>query len=320
MPRKVHFLLERIYRKNYPQVKFLCVKWFLVHPSIFTEVTSNINDTTDGVDARLGMESDGIPGLDRVTDTAMDASTSDTELTKRIEQLTGEVVAKLESWPSDSSDKEDGFKSLKSWPELPLLPGLSLDSGTQNNTEKEIGETSELAATESSVKSNDVNTSENTELNKSESDEKKEVVSSPKESEKSEKTETGPIKSGSPPSTNSTNTFRRTSHILSLPLPIIDDDSQDVGTDDDAMDISPAISPEKKASTEKETKDNVNRSPEKEEEDPLDEQVSQSESRKSQIQNQKWCTICCKSIVGFSVRIQFSFLILWLIAFSQHFT
>lgn len=278
MPRKVHFLLERIYRKNYPQVKFLCVKWFLVHPSIFTEVTSNINDTTDGVDARLGMESDGIPGLDRVTDTAMDASTSDTELTKRIEQLTGEVVAKLESWPSDSSDKEDGFKSLKSWPELPLLPGLSLDSGTQNNTEKEIGETSELAATESSVKSNDVNTSENTELNKSESDEKKEVVSSPKESEKSEKTETGPIKSGSPPSTNSTNTFRRTSHILSLPLPIIDDDSQDVGTDDDAMDISPAISPEKKASTEKETKDNVNRSPEKEEEDPLDEQVSQSES------------------------------------------
>jgi hypothetical protein len=46
-----------------------------------------------------------------------------------------------------------------------------------------------------------------------------------------------------------------------------------VGTDDDAMDISPTISPIKK-STEKETKDNVNRSPQNEEEDPLDEQVS----------------------------------------------
>lgn len=263
----------------------------------YTEVTANSNDTTSETEDRLAGEGEGTPALDRVSDNTLDASASDSELTKRIEQLTGEVVAKLESWPSDSSDKEDGFKSLKSWPELPLLPGLTFESESQKNSEPPSGKTCEIAATDSDVQISDSKPSENSESGQSDIEKKKEVVPSPKE-----KPDTVSSQSSTPPvvtttttdTTNTTNTsnntnpsntnlsntantsnaYRRTSNILSLPLPIIDDDSQDAGTDDDAMDISPAVSPTK-TNGDKETKVNVNQSPENEEiEEAIDEQVS----------------------------------------------
>lgn len=259
----------------------------------YTEVTANSNDTTSETEDRLAGEGEGTPALDRVSDNTLDASASDSELTKRIEQLTGEVVAKLESWPSDSSDKEDGFKSLKSWPELPLLPGLTFESESQKNSEPPSGKTCEIAATDSDVQISDSKPSENSESGQPDIENKKEVVPSPKE-----KADTVPSQSSPPPAattatttdtTNATNTsnntdtsnaanasnaYRRTSNILSLPLPIIDDDSQDAGTDDDAMDISPAVSPTK-TNGDKETKVNVNQSPENEEiEEAIDEQVS----------------------------------------------
>uniref|UniRef100_K1PLL5 Nidogen-2 n=1 Tax=Magallana gigas TaxID=29159 RepID=K1PLL5_MAGGI len=262
-------------------------------PDCITEVTANSNDTTSETEDRLAGEGEGTPALDRVSDNTLDASASDSELTKRIEQLTGEVVAKLESWPSDSSDKEDGFKSLKSWPELPLLPGLTFESESQKNSEPPSGKTCEIAATDSDVQISDSKPSENSESGQPDIENKKEVVPSPKE-----KADTVPSQSSPPPAattatttdtTNTTNTsnntdtsnaanasnaYRRTSNILSLPLPIIDDDSQDAGTDDDAMDISPAVSPTK-TNGDKETKVNVNQSPENEEiEEAIDEQVS----------------------------------------------
>ena len=284
-----------------------------------TEVTTNSNDTaSEGEEHLASGDREGGPALDRVSDNTLDASASDSELTKRIEQLTGEVVAKLESWPSDSSDKEDGFKSLKSWPELPLLPGLSFDSASQNNLETPIGKTSEIAATESDMEKCENKKSEKTEGGELNSEDKDKVVSP-------EGREGGTVSGGpsSPPPvkssvtksdvanttvgataasttttgttvatitttgataaiisttgttaiTTTTNTARRTSNILSLPLPIIDDDSQDAGTDDDAMDISPTTSPSK-TNGDREAKVNVNQSPENvEEEETVDEQV-----------------------------------------------
>lgn len=263
----------------------------------YTEVTANSNDTTSETEDRLAGEGEGTPALDRVSDNTLDASASDSELTKRIEQLTGEVVAKLESWPSDSSDKEDGFKSLKSWPELPLLPGLTFESESQKNSEPPSGKTCEIAATDSDVQISDSKPSENSESGQSDIEKKKEVVPSPKEKPDTVSSQSSPppvVTTTTTDTTNTTNTsnntnpsntnlsntantsnaYRRTSNILSLPLPIIDDDSQDAGTDDDAMDISPAVSPTK-TNGDKETKVNVNQSPENEEiEEAIDEQVS----------------------------------------------
>lgn len=263
----------------------------------YTEVTANSNDTTSETEDRLAGEGEGTPALDRVSDNTLDASASDSELTKRIEQLTGEVVAKLESWPSDSSDKEDGFKSLKSWPELPLLPGLTFESESQKNSEPPSGKTCEIAATDSDVQISDSKPSENSESGQSDIEKKKEVVPSPKEKPDTVSSQSSPLlvvtttttdttnttntsNNTNPSNTNLSNTantsnaYRRTSNILSLPLPIIDDDSQDAGTDDDAMDISPAVSPTK-TNGDKETKVNVNQSPENEEiEEAIDEQVS----------------------------------------------
>lgn len=263
----------------------------------YTEVTANSNDTTSETEDRLAGEGEGTPALDRVSDNTLDASASDSELTKRIEQLTGEVVAKLESWPSDSSDKEDGFKSLKSWPELPLLPGLTFESESQKNSEPLSGKTCEIAATDSDVQISDSKPSENSESGQSDIEKKKEVVPSPKEKPDTVSSQSSPppvVTTTTTDTTNTTNTsnntnpsntnlsntantsnaYRRTSNILSLPLPIIDDDSQDAGTDDDAMDISPAVSPTK-TNGDKETKVNVNQSPENEEiEEAIDEQVS----------------------------------------------
>lgn len=263
----------------------------------YTEVTANSNDTTSETEDRLAGEGEGTPALDRVSDNTLDASASDSELTKRIEQLTGEVVAKLESWPSDSSDKEDGFKSLKSWPELPLLPGLTFESESQKNSEPPSGKTCEIAATDSDVQISDSKPSENSESGQSDIEKKKEVVPSPKEkpdivssqsslppvvtTTTTDTTNTTNTSNNTNPSNtnlsntaNTSNAYRRTSNILSLPLPIIDDDSQDAGTDDDAMDISPAVSPTK-TNGDKETKVNVNQSPENEEiEEAIDEQVS----------------------------------------------
>lgn len=265
----------------------------------YTEVTANSNDTTSETEDRLAGEGEGTPALDRVSDNTLDASASDSELTKRIEQLTGEVVAKLESWPSDSSDKEDGFKSLKSWPELPLLPGLTFESESQKNSEPPSGKTCEIAATDSDVQISDSKPSENSESGQSDIEKKKEVVPSPKEKPDTVSSQSSPplavtTTTTATDTTNTTNTsnntntsntnlsnaantsnaYRRTSNILSLPLPIIDDDSQDAGTDDDAMDISPAVSPTK-TNGDKETKVNVNQSPENEEmEEAIDEQVS----------------------------------------------
>lgn len=263
----------------------------------YTEVTANSNDTTSETEERLAGEGEGTPALDRVSDNTLDASASDSELTKRIEQLTGEVVAKLESWPSDSSDKEDGFKSLKSWPELPLLPGLTFESESQKNSEPPSGKTCEIAATDSDVQISDSKPSENSESGQSDIEKKKEVVPSPKEKPDTVSSQSSPppvVTTTTTDTTNTTNTsnntnpsntnlsntantsnaYRRTSNILSLPLPIIDDDSQDAGTDDDAMDISPAVSPTK-TNGDKETKVNVNQSPENEEiEEAIDEQVS----------------------------------------------
>lgn len=263
----------------------------------YTEVTANSNDTTSETEDRLAEEGEGTPALDRVSDNTLDASASDSELTKRIEQLTGEVVAKLESWPSDSSDKEDGFKSLKSWPELPLLPGLTFESESQKNSEPPSGKTCEIAATDSDVQISDSKPSENSESGQSDIEKKKEVVPSPKEKPDTVSSQSSPppvVTTTTTDTTNTTNTsnntnpsnnnlsntantsnaYRRTSNILSLPLPIIDDDSQDAGTDDDAMDISPAVSPTK-TNGDKETKVNVNQSPENEEiEEAIDEQVS----------------------------------------------
>lgn len=263
----------------------------------YTEVTANSNDTTSETEDRLAGEGEGTPALDRVSDNTLDASASDSELTKRIEQLTGEVVAKLESWPSDSSDKEDGFKSLKSWPELPLLPGLTFESESQKNSEPPSGKTCEIAATDSDVQISDSKPSENSESGQSDIEKKKELVPSPKEKPDTVSSQSSPppvVTTTTTDTTNTTNTsnntnpsnnnlsntantsnaYRRTSNILSLPLPIIDDDSQDAGTDDDAMDISPAVSPTK-TNGDKETKVNVNQSPENEEiEEAIDEQVS----------------------------------------------
>lgn len=260
-------------------------------------MTANSNDTTSETEDRLAGEGEGTPALDRVSDNTLDASASDSELTKRIEQLTGEVVAKLESWPSDSSDKEDGFKSLKSWPELPLLPGLTFESESQKNSEPLSGKTCEIAATDSDVQISDSKPSENSESGQSDIEKKKEVVPSPKEKPDTVSSQSSPppvVTTTTTDTTNTTNTsnntnpsntnlsntantsnaYRRTSNILSLPLPIIDDDSQDAGTDDDAMDISPAVSPTK-TNGDKETKVNVNQSPENEEiEEAIDEQVS----------------------------------------------
>lgn len=260
-------------------------------------MTANSNDTTSETEDRLAGEGEGTPALDRVSDNTLDASASDSELTKRIEQLTGEVVAKLESWPSDSSDKEDGFKSLKSWPELPLLPGLTFESESQKNSEPPSGKTCEIAATDSDVQISDSKPSENLESGQSDIEKKKEVVPSPKEkpdivssqsslppvvtTTTTDTTNTTNTSNNTNPSNNNlsntantSNAYRRTSNILSLPLPIIDDDSQDAGTDDDAMDISPAVSPTK-TNGDKETKVNVNQSPENEEiEEAIDEQVS----------------------------------------------
>lgn len=263
----------------------------------YTEVTANSNDTTSETEDRLAGEGEGTPALDRVSDNTLDASASDSELTKRIEQLTGEVVAKLESWPSDSSDKEDGFKSLKSWPELPLLPGLTFESESQKNSEPPSGKTCEIAATDSDVQISDSKPSENSESGQSDIEKKKEVVPSPKEkpdivssqsslppvvtttttdttNTMNTSNNTNPSNTNLSNTANTSNAYRRTSNILSLPLPIIDDDSQDAGTDDDAMDISPAVSPTK-TNGDKETKVNVNQSPENEEiEEAIDEQVS----------------------------------------------
>lgn len=275
----MHILRELIDFKNEMMCNFV---------GFYTEVTANSNDTTSETEDRLAGEGEGTPALDRVSDNTLDTSASDSELTKRIEQLTGEVVAKLESWPSDSSDKEDGFKSLKSWPELPLLPGLTFESESQKNSEPPSGKTCEIAATDSDVQISDSKPSENSESGQPDIENKKEVVPSPKE-----KADTVPSQSSPPPAAttatttdttnnntdtsnaaNASNAYRRTSNILSLPLPIIDDDSQDAGTDDDAMDISPAVSPTK-TNGDKENKVNVNQSPENEEiEEAIDEQVS----------------------------------------------
>ena len=157
---------------------------------------------------------------DRGTDSNLDISNSDSELTKRIEQLTGEVVAKLESWPSDS-EKEDDLRKV--WPQLPSLSNLDSAPMENLNSTAEDSESSKME-TDAAPDSVDNNTGSGTEES-----------AKPSEDESSQKS--------TPVSSSTIPTYRRTSNILSLPMPMIGDESQDGDDDDDdddAMDISPS--------------------------------------------------------------------------------